>query len=146
MKGFNHATKTKFSAQFFCGENDQRWTMCKEVIVWRGRQHGCCYNQHDENIFENSKVSNVEKFIDSYKETGDMIFTSFDIYGNSPPVNGHLQKDIATFSRKSVGKSKPIYLVGLGFLELLKNRMDAWNSAQFQSPKFSSLSGRFSLM
>ena len=63
--------------------------------------------------------------MDSYKETGDMIFTSFDIYGNSHPVNGDLKKDIAAFARKSVDKSKPIYLLGLGFPELLKNRMDA---------------------
>ena len=57
------------------------------------------------------KLSNVDKFIHSYKGTGDMIFASFGISDNSHPVSADLMKDIATFARKGLDISKPIYLM-----------------------------------
>ena len=38
-----------------------------------------------------------------------------NIYDNSHPINADLMKDIATFARKSLDISKPIYLHGLRF-------------------------------
>ena len=69
------------------------------------------------------KLSNVEKVMDSYKDTGDMMFAGFDIQDNSHPVsNADVMKDIATFARESLDINKPIYLHGLRFPELLKKQ------------------------
>ena len=54
------------------------------------------------------KLSNMEKFIDGFKGTGDMLFASFDIYDYSHSVSVDVMKDIAKYAKKSLNISKPI--------------------------------------
>ena len=46
------------------------------------------------------KLSAVEKFMDNYKQNGDVLFASFEIYRNTYPVYENLRRDIATYARK----------------------------------------------
>ena len=47
------------------------------------------------------KLPSVEKFIDSFKGTGDMIFASFEIYDNSHPVSRDLMKALQRMLEKA---------------------------------------------
>ena len=54
------------------------------------------------------KLSAVERFIDNYKQYGNALFSSFEIYDNTHAcaVIEKLMRDIATFARKNLGMSK----------------------------------------
>ena len=61
------------------------------------------------------KLSRVEKFVDSFQCTGDMIFASFYIYDNAHSLRMELMKGIAMYARSSLDISKPICLHGFRF-------------------------------
>ena len=50
--------------------------------------------------------------MDSFKDTGDMLFASFDIYDNA---HVDLMKEIATYARKSLDVSTPVNQHGLRY-------------------------------
>ena len=89
--------------------------------------------------------SSMEKTMDSYLGTRNMIFASFDVYDNCHQVSEDLMKDIATYARKNLDISKPTVMST--WIEILKSHakygVDESYGKQYQSPEFSRLSGRF---
>ena len=71
------------------------------------------------------KLSAVDIFIDKYEGTGDKIFHSFEIYNNAHQVGIDLMKEIATYARSSLDKTKPMMLHSLRFV--IETRVDEPN-------------------
>ena len=85
------------------------------------------------------QLFNVEKFMDGYKETGDVLFARFDVYDNTNLVSAVLMKDIAAYARKSLDISKPVNLHGLRYSrvaqksEWMHRNMDTINLPGFKA-------------
>ena len=53
-----------------------------------------------ESSLKTLKLSAVEKFIDDYKQNGNVLFSSFENCYNTHEVTKNLMRDIATYARK----------------------------------------------